>query len=329
MKNRNQKWIGDFIDYYFSFDSESRKIALELKEKYIPEKLYRYRSFNPEKKDQTFKEITCQELFMAKATALNDPFDCVGFCDMEKAIEKLPNDRIDDIISTFDILESVKEIPRNELISAISGFRWLECIHRLMNKYCSDTDIKEMDKALLIIRITLENESYEIGRMAKDRTVICSFTETNTNMPMWNHYASEYKGICIEYCMANFSKGSPNRNCMFPVEYRDELFDMSEYASVYRKKIHPDLGLRIAICKHSDWQYEKEWRYAFDVEKCMDITNGLFDQKVIFPAVSAVYMGYNIDKVHEDKLAEICSERGIPLKKMQLGLNGVDFTNRC
>ena len=115
---------------------------------------------------------------------------------------------------------------------------------------------------------------------------------------------------------------------MFPIEYRDELFDMTEYASVNKKKIHPNLGLRIATIKHTDWQYEKEWRYAFDVEKCMVATNGLFDQKLIFPVVSAVYMGNEIEKAHEDELVKICYEKGIPLREMQLGFKGVVFTEK-
>ena len=57
---------------------------------------------------------------------------------------------------------------------------------------------------------------------------ICCFSESIESMLMWTHYANEHKGFAIEY--------GPNEKSsialqLWPVFYRDKLFDLSRYFS--------------------------------------------------------------------------------------------------
>ena len=328
MNEDENEWIDDFINMYFSYDAIDIHQGFALKDQYIPKKLYRYRPLSNGKEDRTFQEIASQTVCLSRANKLNDPFDCVGYCDIEKAVEILPQHRIDGFISVFDSYEETQRIPREELLRGLKGDNWFVNIQKLINKYCPEDWKPIIYDVFLGWKTMFETEAFNIGRIAKERMALCSFTESNTNMPMWNFYADEYRGVCIEYNMDLLPKGSAYRRMMFPVLYADDLFNVTKYTSISPRSAIHDLGVRIAIQKHTDWQYEKEWRIAADLEKCQEETEGRFDQTISFPFISAIYMGKEINDMHEKRLQAISQEMRIPLSKMALGLKGVEFTEK-
>jgi hypothetical protein len=53
-----------------------------------------------------------------------------------------------------------------------------------------------------------------------------------------------------------------------PVQYRDErpLLSEKEIETSAREQESTDILTKIAFTKHSDWKYEKEWRFVFSVK---------------------------------------------------------------
>ncbi|MBQ4132828.1 MAG: DUF2971 domain-containing protein, partial [Desulfovibrionaceae bacterium] len=139
-----------------------------------------------------------------------------------------------------------------------------------------------------------------------------------TNIPMWNHYANKYKGICIQYNMAVFEKNSPQRLRMFPVKYVKKLLEYADNILLSQNFI--DIFTMIAIHKLEDWSYENEWRYI----PLLDVLDG--QSKLLFPAIDKIYMGHNIAKSHEYKLKEVSKNCNVELYKMTICANGIDFT---
>lgn len=103
----------------------------------------------------------------------------------------------------------------------------------------------------------------------------------------------------------------------FPVQYNKRSSTISllpfleeEIDRVYYKKkrnidnAKRDLYKQLFV-KHTDYKIEEEWRI---------ISN---KNRIEFPIISAVYMGYNIKKYNEQRLINICKRKNIPIYKQQ------------
>ncbi|HFE9682874.1 TPA: DUF2971 domain-containing protein [Clostridium perfringens] len=87
----------------------------------------------------------------------------------------------------------------------------------------------------------------ELNRIRNELAIIC-LTEDNDNILMWSYYGNNHRGICIEYdfnLIHNFSE-------VFPVIYKDEIFDFSKSIA----NIDPNGIFRKVLNKSSAWEYE-------------------------------------------------------------------------
>lgn len=141
---------------------------------------------------------------------------------------------------------------------------------------------------------------------AKKSMRICCFSESIESMLMWTHYASEHRGFAIEY--APHQKTSIALQ-LWPVFYRERLFDITKYLTRIRTNLIPILP---ALHKALDWKYEKEWRL---------IIPGSEGENLILPRPKAIYMGSKINPCIEKELKEIAFERKIRLYRMSHDLN--------
>lgn len=140
-----------------------------------------------------------------------------------------------------------------------------------------------------------------IYKPARRSMRICCFSESIESMLMWTHYANEHKGFAIEY--GTHEKTSIALQ-LWPVFYREELFDISKYLKRIRSNLIPILP---ALHKALDWQYEKEWRL---------IVPGNEFESLTMPRPKAIYLGSNVNPCIEKELKEIAFERRINLYKM-------------
>ncbi|WP_339483748.1 DUF2971 domain-containing protein [Pseudomonas sp. RL_5y_Pfl2_73] len=118
---------------------------------------------------------------------------------------------------------------------------------------------------------------------------------------MWTHYANEHKGFAIEY-------GPNQKNSialqLWPVFYREKLFDISKYLTRNGSSLIPLLPV---LHKAIDWKYEKEWRLVIP---------GNEGESISMPRPKAIYMGSNVCPRVEEDLTTIAVERRIKLYRM-------------
>lgn len=182
----------------------------------LPKYLYKYRSNDP---DRLRNIVEGDRIYFSPPSKINDPFDChVKFDnsgtkrEWKKKFERLMKDRLPGV---------------NYQTRKIMAAQWVrEGRHKRLENF---DDTERMD---------------EIG--------IFSMAEHPDNLLMWAHYASDHKGVCLQYSAKSdcdvFGKAVPiTYSAVYPqhryveVEVRDVILDYLE-------------------TKSEHWSYEKEWR---------------------------------------------------------------------
>lgn len=111
----------------------------------------------------------------------------------------------------------------------------------------------------------------------KDVGISC-FSETNRSLAMWGHYASNHKGICIEFdsTIGVFKHAEK-------VEYTRTIHNVKVDS---KNKLTMDFFMnatsKCMYKKYEEWKYEKEWRIIFEANKG-------FEYPV--EAITAIYFG--------------------------------------
>ncbi|HHL1990313.1 TPA: DUF2971 domain-containing protein [Acinetobacter baumannii] len=118
---------------------------------------------------------------------------------------------------------------------------------------------------------------------------ICSFSERFDSILMWAHYTNNHSGFCIEYDISKSDSRYHFRQCLYPVIYDENIFDLTSY-------LERDIGsndynnlyiIQAVIRKALDWSYEHEWRIIHP----FGTLNG--PQNLSTPKPSSVLLGSN------------------------------------
>jgi Protein of unknown function (DUF2971) len=145
---------------------------------------------------------------------------------------------------------------------------------------------------------------------------ICSFYERVDSMLMWEHYADEHRGFCIEYDVTEID--SSKHYNLFPVIYSDQMFDATNH--YIKVGVEDDFSktylTRAAISKAKDWAYEKEWRLVAEREKFESDEVIRKCLQTLWKA-KAVYLGSRMKPANEEILVNLCKEKGITPYRMQ------------
>lgn len=160
---------------------------------------------------------------------------------------------------------------------------------------------------LMITSKALEEKAEEIvkefeSKMKELRNYyyVTCFTETYVNSNLWQTYADEYSGFCIEY---NFNKEVKQKisDTLFnfaPMFYGDkkaiDFIDIFRFAKnkycgepIDKKRIN-DLELTMHLhsrTKDETYDHEKEWRFYQD---------NVIKRDFYFPYISKIFLGMNI-----------------------------------
>lgn len=112
-----------------------------------------------------------------------------------------------------------------------------------------------------------------IAETSKNDSLVCSFSETAENEYMWENYANEYKGFCIEYDFVELQNS--NNLFLVPISYSlKREMDIRECKSKQRM-IFMQLFTKYPVgSKGEPWSEQLEWRYA-----CFTKTLGVLDNE--------------------------------------------------
>lgn len=163
----------------------------------------------------------------------------------------------------------------------------------------------------------------------RNSVVTYCMTERMDNHSLWENYADQYRGFCVEYDFTDFDtkpyEHYENLVSLFPMSYVEErppydilpllqgglqeFFDGNEG---WKKdpKMNAALNLHL-LYKKDDYRYEREWRFS---------RKGTVGRKCYFPFVSAIYAGKDISRDHLYKLLEIGRHLAVPVYRQEVDM---------
>ena len=186
-----------------------------------------------------------------------------------------------------------------------------------------------------------KKDSIWISKEQQKETFVCSLTEDGSNASMWENYADNYSGFCIEYSFdkvgAHHIKSNLLRGCLFqlcPMIYTDKIHFMSGYDFMMdqnRRMYQESCGQQekrfdsfdyyriftLLLTKKKDYEWEKEWRI---------VLHNLDKQIVYFPFATGIYLGKNIKAKNKDRLLEIAEKRNLNVYQQEMKTDGSDYT---
>lgn len=254
-------------------ESDSVEIIKNLRNGHIPQKLFKYRTFD---KDGHWEEWTQGRVFCNNPLNFNDPFDCMLSFE-STSYSKTVRDVCFDVLKNRGIILSAAENNSlktdKEPINALATILEKKSIHvnqNYLSKIAKPKSFKSMLQKML--------------------SVTC-FSEKNDSLLMWSHYAQQHRGFCIEY---DFSDDPEISEFLFPVVY-------SNKKTIVNTGVHDVDCLKAALCKSEEWQYEQEWRYINMLKSTFENSNErtipYFDSPI-----SAIYFGVNAAQADIDRL---------------------------
>lgn len=310
------KWEEEFVQLYTSTDLEKGREAFALKRKYIPAKLYRYRTVSKETLEYRKLEIVNGELFLSHPDKMNDPFECWSV---------LHNTSPESYVDKFTYIDYyVKNGKTEELKVIMENDNWFEALKCLQSsKSKSREEEKCINNAINdSIMFAMEDINKEIRKRITQMIRFACFTTTATNLPMWYHYTDGRKGFCLEYSTEAITDRY-QLDSLFPVQYVGQLPDMT-YMLAHRDSITLSMPTYLSFHKLNDWAYEKEWRLIYDsgfwLRKGTPLPEGFEKEGVTinFIKPSKVILGTDIEPEFEEEIAKCAQSAGIKVVKSKL-----------
>lgn len=294
-----------------------------------PKSLFKYRSFD----DYAFDIFKNNYVYLCQVQKLDDPSECMAEFKVNdlynfeqnhlkpKCIEQIfdmivpytNNDTHSQVkamvmqiinqkgtIYSKDILELTMDIqsmyPNTNLAPLVN---YIASIPELLDK----PEIYEQFKTFLAVAME-----------ARQKLGVCSLSETKNNKKMWDKYANNSSGYCIEYDVSDYEFNKD----ILPVVYKDDrncdvitqLIDMFINDMIYNfsnKQIQTDISQYISlfVTKNLIWEYQKEWRLI-----------GNAGEKVKAPKIKTIYLGYNVSSENDKKVHDYFKDTNVKIIKM-------------
>lgn len=240
-----------------------RQSLLDLK----PNKLYRYRSVNPDNIDA----LESDSVYTVTPDRFNDPYDSLIQYDID-SIEKIikATASADFMIVLRDLLktnslppEIPNFFPKREFKQAVN--------HLICTDLTNKTKINQELTSLadIIIAFISVIIPLAVSQIRNSVTYAC-FSEKVDSVTMWSHYADYHKGFALGYTNQTLSFNNLNKvNCgLFPIIYSNVRYNANSLLAwaIYNifgiKMIEPDrfANIKLGLQKSTDWSYENEWR---------------------------------------------------------------------
>lgn len=260
-------------------------------------KLYKYRYFNEklvsrnrlpggEQIPQWHQVLYDGLIFPAAPESFNDPYDCDFLLEDSFLDSRAARDIFIDMLSSrckltqaeVDLINS-----SDRLESALKTVLWNH--FRVRSRGLAKTLMCDL------------NDKF---KEAKELLRVACFSENNSSILMWSHYAQNHTGFCIEYNLNEWDC----KNHIKPVQYSNERHYIS---GNFADDLSPHAGRSImdaALYKSSEWSYEKEWRLVMSrIDLAHPELKGLTPACFLKDYISSVYLGA---KCKEDYKVQVC-----------------------
>ena len=146
---------------------------------------------------------------------------------------------------------------------------------------------------------------YTDGRIFQKDAYLCCFGESADNDDLWNKYANEYKGFCIEYdCSSLISKSL----LPVPVHYGDNTI------SIYEFRDKRAAIIKICFTKQPQWDCQKEWR-VMKWGKMLGINYGEKGILVDAPNPKKIILGKCISRDMKELLMDVAKTLSVDVEE--------------
>lgn len=182
-----------------------------------------------------------------------------------------------------------------------------------VTRYCREDD-PEMKKNFKIYSEFFEH----LNSKLRENIRIACFTESNTNVPMWQYYAEKNTGICIEYSINVEKLINNNTNIYFlPVIYTNDFNEYYPY-DLDAKIDNKSISILCSVLKMEDWKFEKEWRI-------IALKDGELEKNpYVNLEINAIYFGIETPQPIK-KVIEGLIDKKISLYEMKKELTGLEM----
>jgi hypothetical protein len=307
-------WKHEMIEKLFPKDNRliDAGIGLIIKFNNMPEKLYKYYTFNDNNKNNLLKSV----VWLSKPENFNDPYDCALRCSIFDLLNYFFVENMNKVFENIN--SSEHELSDEEKVKIINSNNKIATFAEIMIK--KDKSIKAKDRnrvknALIKAeKFILEKQPNSMENIGKIGTIVSCFSEVNDSIVMWSHYANNHKGFCLEYDFKSLGFNDMRTTLLYPVIYQKEILDVTEYLKIDEGHFNNTISILAAITKSKEWKYEKEWR--------MIIPFGISDEREqLVPLPKNIYAGARISKTNKDFLLEYSKKYNIPFYQSEMKKN--------
>lgn len=292
--------------------------AQEISELHIPSKIYRFRSVS----QYAFKELCTDTVWMTPPENYNDPYDSAAAIYSARFSSVLSQSAVDSFLSSDYANERLTEEDMEAVRASGEPLRTL--LWRMPDKdSLGDDAVEKIAELFSKFYGRFSNMvANNMTRINKSGMRVCSFTENWDSIVMWSHYGDSHKGICIEYTLEGLPASAQPRLLLYPVIYKDELFDISPHLEqVIRGGDFNNLIPTVAcLHKSTEWEHECEWRLVVPLGD--DNTDG-FDLQM--PTPTQVILGARISEKDERDIRDIAGKRKIGVSKIGLSSSAFEL----
>lgn len=166
-----------------------------------------------------------------------------------------------------------------------------------------------------MVRKELSSLRKEFDNMRQTTGISC-FSESDTSLLMWAHYANNHRGICVEYELLEINQKtgfSP-----VPVIYSNERAVFNSISLDTIEKDTTRVFINSLTSKSSEWSYENEWRIIQDEGACgLNWDSNTHGALLNMIKPSSIIMGCQIKPEFEREVYNYCEENKINLYKMK------------
>ncbi len=273
---------------------------------YAPSLLYKYCRIN----EYTFLNIVNDQFYIAPLDVLDDQFEArlsfrsdfaSYYQEVMTSLKKIFPDKLkkSEIITE----EQLSDLYQGKNVEELDKGKNVSDLIELIDKASEKDDLDEVLAKLFVSIIRI-----------RDEYGVCSLSENKDSQIMWQMYADNYQGICIEYDF-EYSDDDYLKTRLFPVTYidsrqNDPLAMLMEVIliNIFRKDVKAigdfinEWIIDLLTTKNKEWQLQKEWRIIGKAKE-------LFSS----PKIKAIYLGNRISDDDKEKLIKIAAEKQIQL----------------
>lgn len=306
----DDNWIDELRQKFFTANVEELDVngAIEVKQKHIPQKLFKYREVN----EFSIQNLQSSTLYCTYPSTFNDPYDSTLIFDPNFG-KNHTSGLIDQLVSSGQFVpDDFKLINNaNDPLKAIL----LIYYEKFPSHHCPTPEMVE--KIADALHAVKEDGNLKIIKSFNDHIQniykVCSLSERIDSILMWGHYGNQHKGFAMEYNFSSLRLEELMGRFLWPVIYSEKLYDASNLLIDLGKSapFNNMIAIIASLHKAKDWDYEKEWRII--------VPDGpSFPPKNYSAPLKAIYLGSKISDSDASKLIDIAKNKNLQIFKMQL-----------